>query len=155
MRSIFEAITTFLEADEWPLHRIGEDTAYSMTFRGEHGQWTCVAQAYEEERMFIFYSACPVAAPPERRSAVAEFLVHANYELAFGNFEMELPTGDIRFRTSIALPAQELDSILVSQVVYGNVLAMDRYLVGVRAVAEEGKSFEEAYQLVINQVEEE
>lgn len=140
MKPIVDSITTFLQADGWPLHPIEGQSSYSMRFQGKSGEWTCIAQAFEPERRFVFYSACPIQASNETNPAVAELLTRINYTLLVGNFEMNFLNGDIRCRTSIDSPGHELGAFLIQQVIYINVSHMDAYLPAIRAVIEQGMS---------------
>ncbi len=134
MGELFDVVTTFLQADGWPLQRIGQETAYSMTAEGEHGRWTCIAQVVEEEALVLFYSACPFTVPVDRRVAVGELLHRVNFSLLIGNFELDWEEGHIRYRTSVDLRGQRPGALLISQLVYRNVLTMDKYLPAIQAV---------------------
>jgi hypothetical protein len=144
MGKIFDAVTTFLKEDGWPIRRIGKDLAYSVTFEGENGEWACIAQVVEEENLFLFYSACPVEAPEAQRPAVAELLSRLNFNLKVGDFEMDFADGHIRYRTSIDITGHTLGALLINQVVYTNVLTMDRYLPLIKAVIQGSMSPGEA-----------
>jgi hypothetical protein len=103
-------------------------------FQGENGTWVCYAHAREEQKLFIFYSVCQVNAPEDKRMAVAEFLTRANYGLLIGNFELDFNDGEIRYKTSIDVEGDRPSPALVQQLVYANVLTMDRYLPGIMTV---------------------
>ncbi len=105
-----------------------------MGFQGENGQWTCYAQAREEQAQLLFYAVCPVKAPEDKRMAVAELLTRANYGLFIGNFEQDMTDGEIRYKTSIDVEGDRLTPALVKPLVYANVLMMDRYLPGIMSV---------------------
>jgi hypothetical protein len=75
-----------------------------------------------------------VNAPPDRRQAITEFLTRANSGLLIGNFEINLDDGEICYKTSLDVSDAELSPALVKNVVYMNVLMMDRYLPGIMAV---------------------
>ena len=134
MGDIFDSMLQFFEADGWPLS-VAQDDALKMTFKGEHGEWTCFAQAREEQKQMIFYSVCPITVPNDRRAMVAEFITRANYGMILGNFELDLSDGEVRYKTSIDANGEELVIPLVKPVVYSNVLMMDKYLPGLSAVA--------------------
>lgn len=134
MKSVFEAVTTYLEVDEWPIHQIGDTPSYSMTFQGQNGRWTCIAQVVEEDRLLIFYSACPAKTPESELMAVAEYLTRANYNLLLGNFEMNFEDGDIRYKTSISIPEHDMGAMTIGKLIYTNVLTMDRHLPSLLAV---------------------
>ena len=58
----------------------------------------------------------------------------ANYGLHIGNFELDMGDGEVRFKTSIDTESTALSFELVRNVVYANVMQMDRYLPGLMAV---------------------
>ena len=134
MTAILDTATSFFEEDGWPFTQFEGQPVLQMGFRGENGQWTCLAQAREEQSQFLFYSLCPVNAPEDSRPAVAEFLTRANYGLFIGNFELDLDDGEIRYKTSIDVEGDHLSPALVQQLVYANVFTMDRYLPGMMGV---------------------
>jgi hypothetical protein len=130
MGEILDTAASFFEEDGWPFTQFEGQPVLQMGFRGENGQWTCIAQAREEQSQFLFYSLCPVNAPEDRRPAVAELLTRANYGLFIGNFELDLDDGEIRYKTSIDVEGDRLSPALVQQLAYANVFTMDRYLPG-------------------------
>jgi hypothetical protein len=134
MTVILDTAASFFEEDGWPFSQIGGQSIFQMGFRGDSGQWTCYAEAREEQQQFIFYSVCPVNAPEPKRPAAAEFLTRANYGLIVGNFEMDWDDGEIRYKTSIDVEGDRLSSALIRQLVYANVLMMDVYLPGILLV---------------------
>ena len=110
------------------------EPALQVGFQGESGQWLCYARIREEQEQFVFYSVCQVNAPEDKRMAVAEFLTRANYGLLIGNFELDFSDGETRYKTSIDVEGDHLSPALVQQLVYANVLTMDRYLPGIMSV---------------------
>jgi hypothetical protein len=134
MGEILDTAISFFEQDSWPFTPFEGQPVLQMGFRGDNGQWTCLAQAREEQAQFLFYSVCPVNAPEDRRPAVAEFLTRANYGLFIGNFELDMDDGEIRYKTSIDVEGDRLSSALVQQLAYANVFTMDRYLPGIMGV---------------------
>ena len=138
MKRIFESITEFFKTENLTVHRIGNDEAYSMTFKGQHGEWVCSAQAFEDDRTFVFYSACPVKASPQNYPAVAELLNRLNYGMLCGSFELGYFDGDIRLRTAIEVPDHDLEHLMIDRVVYNNIATMDMYLPAILSVVERG-----------------
>ncbi|MBD2449739.1 YbjN domain-containing protein [Nostoc sp. FACHB-152] len=128
MGKIFEAISNFFQADGWPIHQIGTELAYSMTFQGENGKWTCIAQAVEEKEVFIFYSILPVNTPENKHLQMTELITRANYGLLIGNFEMSFADGDTRLKTSMNTEGVSALETPIQKLVYMNVLTMDKYL---------------------------
>jgi hypothetical protein len=134
MGEILDTTISFFQEDGWLFRQLEGQSVLAMGFQGESGQWTCYAQAREEQRQFVFYSVCPVNAPEDKRLAVAEFLTRANYGLFIGNFELDFDDGEIRYKTSIDVEGDRLTPALVQQLVYTNVLMMDQYLSGLMSV---------------------
>jgi hypothetical protein len=135
MGPILEAAKRFFTEDEWPFSEIEGKAMLRTGFSGDNGNWTCIARAREEQEQFIFYSIAPNNVPEDRRLAAAEFLTRANYGLVIGNFELDFSDGEVRYKTSIDVEGDRLTSPLLKQMVYANVLTMDRYMPGLMAVS--------------------
>ncbi len=131
---IFNAIIEFFEEDDWNFHSVGGLPVLSMPFTGKNGKWMCYAQAREKQQQFVFYSVCPINVPPEKINAAVEFITRANYGMIIGNFELDYSDGEIRYKTSIDVEGTSLSYALAKQVVYANVIIMDRYLPGIMRV---------------------
>ena len=56
--------------------------------------------------------------------------------MIIGNFELDLSDGEIRYKTAIDVEGTILNHALMKQIVYANVLTMDRYYAGLQAVSE-------------------
>ncbi|HEX9018927.1 MAG TPA: YbjN domain-containing protein, partial [Anaerolineaceae bacterium] len=58
----------------------------------------------------------------------------ANYGMIIGNFELDYQDGEIRYKTSVDVEDVALAESLVQNLVYANVLTMDKYLPGLMRV---------------------
>jgi hypothetical protein len=134
MGEILDIATTFFKEDGWPFQQLEGQPILQIGFQGDNGQWTCFAQAREEQAQFVFYSVCAAKAPEARRPALAEFLTRANYGLIIGNFELDWGDGEVRYKTSLDVEGDRLTPALVKQMTYANVVMMDRYLPGIMRV---------------------
>jgi hypothetical protein len=148
MGKILEAVKKFLREDDWPFTEMEGKPILRTGFSGKNGKWTCFAQAREQQQQFIFYSICPNPAPEERREAAMEYITRANYGLVIGNFEMDVSDGDIRCKTSIDVEGTDLNHVLIRQVVYSNVMTMNKYLPGLMSVLYANVTAEQAIQSV-------
>jgi len=144
MGKILEEIRKFFKDDQWPFTEMEGKTILRTGFSGKNGKWTCFAQARESQQQFIFYSVCPNAAPEDKRPPAMEFITRANYGLVIGNFEMDISDGEIRYKTSIDVEGGELTHVLIRQVVYSNVMTMNKYLPGLMSVLYANVSPEQA-----------
>jgi hypothetical protein len=136
MGPIFDAVLRFFEDDRWDVARLDGEPVLSMNVAGKNGQWRCVAKSREEQKQFVFYSVCGMSAPEHRRQAVAEFVTRANFGMVIGNFELDFDDGEIRYKTSIDVEGVPLAPALIKNLVYANVLMMDRYLPAITQVIE-------------------
>lgn len=131
---IYEAVKGFFVEDDWKFYEMDDAPVLMMTFSGKNGRWTCYAQARETQEQFVFYSVCPINTPPEKTAQVVEFITRANYGMIIGNFELDYNDGEIRYKTSIDVEGTDFPPQLVKQVVYANVVVLDRYLGGLMRV---------------------
>jgi hypothetical protein len=146
--TLLSQIITFFTTDDWSFTKLQGEPALRLAFQGENGEWACYARAREEQQQFIFYSICPIAAPEDKRGAIAEFLTRANYGMTIGNFELDYADGEIRYKTSIDVTNDQLSPALIQTLVYTNVAMMDEYLPGIQAIIEDGMGAEAAITLV-------
>lgn len=132
--NIFTAIINFFQEENWQFQQITGESTLKLAFAGENGTWDCYARAREKQQQFIFYSICPVNVPKPKRRILGEFIARANYGTIIGNFELNFDTGEIRYKTSMSVEENRLTSETFKQLVYPNVLTMDRYLPGIISV---------------------
>ena len=150
MTNIQKSIADFLLSDKWPHEILLTEPAFRVFYQGENARLICFAQARQEEQQFIFYSYYPDTIPDERRLAIAEFITRANYGLVLGNFELDMGDGELRFKTSIDVEGTELTHELAKPIIYANVLTMDDYAPGIKAVFDAEKTPLEALDLVLS-----
>lgn len=144
MGELFPRVKAFLEADAWPIGHVDDQPIIRTGFRGDHGEFTCFAQAREEQKQVIFYSIFPAKVPPDRMTEVGEFILRANYGMMIGNFEIDLADGEVRYKTSVDLEGVDVQDLIIRNLVYANVLTMDKYFPGLMRVIYSGVAAEDA-----------
>jgi hypothetical protein len=132
--SIMDSVKAFFQQDDWTYEEIAERNIIRMRFSGENANWTCYAQVKEEQERLMFYSTLETKVPEDKRQVMAEFLTRANFGLLIGNFEMDFSDGEIRFKTSVDIEDINLTYKFIQNLVYMNVLMMDKYLPGIMSV---------------------
>ena len=150
MARIQDGMEAFFKQDEWTYGPGRVASTLVTGFAGDSGRWTCLAYCAEESQQLMFYSVCPVNSPPEKLASISEFLHRANYGLHVGNFELDVSDGEVRFKTSIDLEGSDASFALVRNVVYANVMQMDRYLPGILDIIHGDVSAEQAIEKVEN-----
>ncbi len=142
MGFIVDSMQEFFNEEGWPVSKIGDFPALSMTYGGKKDTWPCIAQVVEEEGLFLFYSACPVTVPDDKRAALGLLLSYANYTALVGGFEMNNEDGEVRYRTELIIKGVDEKTLrqgkilqqLMHNVVYANLQNMDLYLPSIKAV---------------------
>ncbi|MEM6403299.1 MAG: YbjN domain-containing protein, partial [Cyanobacteria bacterium P01_D01_bin.116] len=129
--SIYQTTINFFNRENWQFQESSDKQGLTLGFKGKNGEWICYAIVREEQRQFLFYSVCMVKPPKTKLANIAEFITRANFGMAIGNFELDLTDGEIRYKTSIDVDGDRLNFDLISNLVYTNVMMMDKYLPGI------------------------
>lgn len=143
------AIEAILTDDGWPMS--GERTAtcevLRTTFAGTSESWSCEVRVFAEQGQLTFDSILPSSVPDERRPEACLLIVQANWELLTGAFLLDLESGELRFRTSLLLPADaQPPGPIVLGMAYANVLTVDRCLADLMALVNGEGAVEETLQ---------
>jgi hypothetical protein len=134
LHPIMDAVKDFFSTDNWAFEEIEGRNIIRMRFSGENANWTCYAQVKEDQERLMFYSTLETKVPEEKRHAIAEYITRANFGLLIGNFEMDYSDGEVRFKTSVDIEDSTLTHKFIQNLVYMNVLMMDKYLPGIMSV---------------------
>ena len=126
--SLFKTLINFFIEDDWTFTKIEGETSLRLGFQGENGRWNCYAMVREDKQQMVFYSIYPGNISREKRITISEFIARANYGMIIGNFELDFSDGEIRYKTSIDIEGDKLTSTIIKNLVYANVMTMDRYL---------------------------
>ena len=127
MGELLSAVAGYFEQARWNYRPVEGRSVLELELHGKHALFPCVAIVDEESERLIFLSHYPVKVPEARRGAVLELLNRANASLAVGNFELDLDTGNLRYRTSVDVEGLGLPDALVRNVVLCNVSTADRF----------------------------
>lgn len=116
------------------LRRIGidysvreKDKALDFTVEADEGSWNCLLSVHQSQGIG-FYSTVGYPVPKEKRTQMALFITWLNNMRLFGNFEMDLQTGDVRFKTYIDCEGVELTERAIDRTMLINVTTMQKYL---------------------------
>ena len=136
-----------LDELKWNYHRYPEKPVLYSGFNGDNVQWNFSLHAREiSPGIFLLgvNSSIPNKTPSERRAATAELLTRINFELSVGCFELDLTDGEIRFRTSIILPAADITPGIIEHLIRSNLSIVDERFPQIAAVLHSGVTAEEA-----------
>lgn len=103
-----------------------EGQAIDFEVKSPQGSWNCLLSLHE--KMGIgFYSTILTPVPRKKYSQMAIYLMYLNNTQLFGNFELDLKTGDVRFKTYIDCSSNELTERVIDRTMLRNVTTMQHY----------------------------
>lgn len=135
--TLLQTVMSFFQSKSWKFVYDPAESSLTLEHQGENGQWELSAITSEDDQFCLFYSTFPQIIPLEKHLALAEFLTRANYGLPIGNFEFNLDSGEIRYKTSLEVSSDELTLTAIERLVDANIFAMDAYILGLRRLLEE------------------
>jgi hypothetical protein len=134
MPDIRTAVARYLSRRQWPYEDRGQ--ALATPVAGKNGSWVAFFEIRDADDQLLVYSIIPFDVPEARRTEAALYLTRANFGLAIGNFELDVDDGEVRYKTSIDVEDAQILEALIDHLFLANVVTVDRYLNGLRAVIE-------------------
>jgi len=144
---LHRAVVDFFEVDGWDVAE-HEGGMLLTRVRGEHLAFHAVVIPDDARERITAYALAPGTIPPAHRLKLVDFATRANSGVAVGNFELDVRTGELRFKVGLDLHDVEPDQALIRNLVYRAVFALDGTWPGIRAMLEDGASVDEALALV-------
>ena len=125
----------FLSAEGFDYERHDDERAVRIEHQGTDIEWGCIAQIWEDQRVFAFYSVSPLRSMPTNLARTSEFVHRANVATLAGNFELDLEDGEVRFKTMVGFgPGGEWSDELARVVVHTNLATMNHHVVALLSV---------------------
>lgn len=116
------------------LERIGvqyslrdEQSVIDFSVEAPEGEWKCILLLHGRSGIG-FYSVLPFIVPESQRAELALHLMWLNNERILGNFELDLVSGEIRFKTYIDCEIHGLNERMLDRTMLINVATMQKYL---------------------------
>lgn len=128
-------IEKHLTEDEWTYFRSSEYPAeIHLAVNGKNGRFACTFRVIQEKDLMFFYVYVSTKAPEGRRKEVLEYITRANFGSYIGNFEMDMETGDIRYKVSLDVEGGTVSTTMVKNMLIAGVSMVDRYHNGLMEV---------------------
>ncbi|MBX3128023.1 MAG: YbjN domain-containing protein [Polyangiaceae bacterium] len=128
---------------EWSLEASGNEK-YFVVHVPEGEKLGIHAELYEDDQRLVLYTTFLDPTPKPRRGQVMEFVTRANFGLVSGNFEMDLESGYVRFKSTVDFADTTLDLHWVKNLILHSIEATDAYCAALGAVADGTSSAKEA-----------
>lgn len=141
----FDLLWRTIEEDGWNPD-LPEDQPRTVrgVFEGSNGRFWTYAKIPEDIDLLLCYSRVPYDAPPELIPSAAELVQRLNYGLRLGNFEIDLDSGLVRFKSSIDFRNIPLSRTLIMNVLLPCAYGLDRFLPAFDALVMDGESVQGA-----------
>jgi hypothetical protein len=139
-----ETLRQVLEEIGWDPQPGSRPASFFVDFGEPHVPLSAALAAITEESQFILYIVFGVAAAPDVRDEVAEFVTRANWGLRIGNFELNYADGRVQFKSSVDFTGLELSEILMVNVIRPAISVVESYADALMDVMAQRKSAEQA-----------
>ena len=134
MESITETVKSFFKQEGIKFEQMSDDGIFATGFAGRNGCFLSYVAIDEEERTILIETTAPVKAPRNIRLRAAELIARINRPLLIGNFDLNMDTGLISYKTSIILGNSNPHNDLVEHLLFANWSAMDKYFPAITMV---------------------
>lgn len=142
--TLFQVLYDTLQENNWEFDYDDKNEIFRLEIRGVNSDFYCFIIVDEEQESLLCNTHIKKRIPFTKRLEVCSFMNRVNYELANGNFEMDMDDGEIRFRTFLDLantiPSQEQ----LMNLIWNGSQSFDTYYPGVEKILLEEYSAEEA-----------
>jgi hypothetical protein len=124
--TLLSTVERMLVSRAFEYHRAYEKTL-TLRVRGERAVYEVFFSVDETRRQAHCFANLPALAPDDRRMAVAEAIVRANYKMALGGFEMDFTDGEVRFHNAVAMEDSTLTEQMADQMLGVSIFTCDRF----------------------------
>jgi len=144
---LFDVVYNALKKDSWKFEYDDKNELFRLEISGINCNYVCYIIVDEEQESLLCNTHIKQKVPFGKRLEVCNFINRINYELAIGNFEMDMEDGELRFRTYLdsanALPSQEQ----LINLIWNGAQTFDTYYPGFMKIITEDYLAEEAMEL--------
>ncbi|MDA8229040.1 MAG: YbjN domain-containing protein [Desulfitobacterium hafniense] len=134
---LFNLLYEFLVDDGWEFEFDDRNEIFRLEVSGLNSEFICFIIADEEQESLICNTYIHEQIPFHKRSEICEFMNRLNYELANGNFEMDMEDGEVRFRTYLDLEGSQPSKEQVLNLIWTGSQIFDTYFPGFMKIINE------------------
>ena len=142
--SLFQVLYNILKQNGWEFNFDNKNEIIRLQINGVNTNFHAFLLVDEEKESLLCNTHINQKIPYYKRLEVCDFMSRVNYELANGNFEMDMDNGEIRYRTFLDLADAEPSKDQVLNIVWNGVISFDTYYPGLMKLVYGDYSAEEA-----------
>lgn len=136
MKNLFEKVKLFFDRIDASYLELNGQQAIEFTVESPEHSWDVMISTFNEPCCVIIHSTFPQPVPTSLRAELALYLSVLNTARPIGNFELDIETGDIRFKTYIDCTATSLTANGLDRALTTNLLTMRKYLPEILSIIE-------------------
>jgi len=134
MNSITKTVKSFFKQEAIKFEQMSHDSIFKIGFAGNNGCFLGYVAVDDKRRTVHIQTISPVKAPRDKRLKAAELIARINHRLLIGNFELDMDSGLIAYRTSIILGNGDLHDDMIEYLLFLNWMAIDRFFPAINLV---------------------
>lgn len=142
--TLFQILYQTLKQDGWDFEYDDKNELFRMEIRGINSDFISFIIVDEEQESLLCNTHIKQKIPFAKRLEVCNFMNRVNYELAIGNFEMDMDDGEIRFRTYLDSANIEPSKEQLLNLIWNGAQTFDTYFPGITRILTENYPAEEA-----------
>lgn len=118
---MLEKIIDYLQRRDWSYTPSKISGVLFFPVNGVNGIFNCAVEVSKSDSFFLFITFSGTNCPPEDRQRFSELLNRINFNLKFGNFELGMESGEIKFRTSLCYEEIEINDKIIENIIIRNI----------------------------------
>ncbi|TGE31139.1 YbjN domain-containing protein [Desulfosporosinus sp. Sb-LF] len=142
--SLFRMLYEILNQNGWDFDFDNKNEIIKLDINGVNTNFHAFLLVDEEQESLLCNTHIDQKIPHSKRLEVCDFMSRVNYELANGNFEMDMDNGEIRYRTFLDLADAVPSKDQVLNILWNGVLGFDTFYPGLMKLVYGNCSAEEA-----------
>ena len=127
MPSSFQIVIDHFKRNGWGFQLDANRPLLYAGFRGQNGNFRCVAFVEETDDLVQVVSFVPIVVPSHKLKMVAELCTRISHGMKMGRFELDHAKGELRFHTSSPYPKGDLKDEVFQRVLGVNLVMVDQH----------------------------
>jgi len=133
---MYNLIIALLNAKKWHYQVEKENSSVLFGVSANYGNIDCYLNIDDEKGIFSCISFCHCFVFTDKYTEITEFITRANFGLISGNFEFDLDSGILRFKTTFYYDKKnEVSMKLLEKYIYTNLYTIDTYTPALMSLA--------------------
>ncbi len=127
LETTMNTISQALDANDVAYHTGERHASFEIGYRCKAAHFSIIVGAQQDPHLVLIIVKLPFVVPEDRRPAMAEAVVRANYGAIIGRFDLNMSKGDLNHAITVPLGDAELSASLFEEVLGCAVARCERY----------------------------